>query len=96
MPAARRRSDDTDGLIAGLEHHLERGDDRGPGRQRPHIDVMVDRRRQIGAGKQPPLLAELDRNRPSPDAVEDLVRQRFRNHAGRCGVENQRRGIGRS
>ena len=62
---------------------------------RPHVDVMVDRRRQIGAGEQPALLAHLDGDRARADAGEDLPRQRIRHHARGRGVEHQRRGIGR-
>ena len=46
-----------------------------------HVDVMVDRRRQIGAGQQPALLAHLDGDRAGADAGEDLPRQRVRHHA---------------
>ena len=95
LRAARRRPDDADRLVAGLQHDLEGIDDRRPHRHRPHVDVMVDRRRQIGAGEQPALLPHLDRHRPRADAGQDLPRQRIRHHAGGRGIEHQRRGIGR-
>ena len=95
LPAAGRRPDDADRLIAGLEHHLEGSDDRGPGRQRAHIDVVVDGARKTSARQQPPLLPELDGHSPRPDAVEDLPRQRFRHHAGGRRIQNQGCGVGR-
>ena len=60
-----------------------------------HVDVVIDRRRQIGAGEQPALLAHLDGDRARADAVEDLPRQRIRHHAERRGIEHQRGGVGR-
>ena len=62
---------------------------------RPHVDVMVDRRRQIGAGEQAALLPHLDRHRAGADALENLPRQRIRDHARRRRVQHQRRGTGR-
>ncbi len=93
--AARRRADDAYRLVAGFQHGLEGIDDRRPCRHRPHVDVMVDRRRQIGAGQQPALLAHLDGDRARTDTVEDFPRQRIRNHARGGGIQHQRRGIGR-
>ena len=60
-----------------------------------HVDVMVDFRRQVGAGQQPALLAHLDGDRAGADAGEDLPRQRFRNHAGGRRIQHQRGGVGR-
>ena len=93
--AAGRRSDHADRLVAGFQHDLEGIDDRRPHRHRAHVDVVVDRRRQIGAGQQPALLPHLDGDRARADAVQDLPRQRFRNHAGGRGIQHQRGGIGR-
>ena len=95
LRAARRRPDHADRLVAAFQHGLERIDDRRPRRHRPHVDVMVDRRRQIGARQQPALLAHLDGDRARADAVEDLPRQRIRHHARRRGIQHQRRGIRR-
>ena len=73
----------------------QRIDDRRPHRHLAHVDVVVDRGRQVGAGEQPPLLAHLDGDRPRADAGQDLARQRIRHHPERRGIEHQRRGIGR-
>ncbi len=90
-----RRPDHADGLVAGLQHGLDRIDDRRPCRHGAHVDIMIDRRRQVGAGEQPSLLTHLDGDGARADAVEDLPRQRVRNHAGGCGVQHQGRGVGR-
>ena len=95
LRAARRRPDHADRLVAALQHDLEGIDDRRPHRHGPHVDVVIDRRRQIGAGQQPALLPHLDGDRARADAVEDLPRQRIRNHARGRGIEHQRRGIRR-
>jgi hypothetical protein len=79
-------------MIVGLQHGLEGIDDRRPYRDGPHVDVMVDRRRQIGAGEQAPLLSHLDGDRAGADALQDLPRQRIRDHAQRRRVQHQRRG----
>ena len=81
LRAARRRPDHADGLVAALQHGLEGIDDRRPRRHRPHVDVMVDRIRQIGAGEQTALLTHLDGDRAGADAGQDLPRQRIRDHA---------------
>ena len=95
LPAAGCGPHHADGVVAGLQHGLEGIDDRRPHRQRPHVDVMVDRRRQIGAGEQAALLSHLDRHRAGADAFENLPRQRIRDHArGRC-VQHQSCGTGR-
>ena len=78
-----------------LQHGLEGLDDRGPHRQGPHVDVAVDRRRQVGAGEQPALLSHLDGDRARADAGQDLPRQRIRHHAERRGIQHQGGGIGR-
>ncbi len=93
--AAGRGPDHADGLVAGLQHGLEGIDDRRPHRHGPHVDVMVDRRRQVGAGEQAALLPHLDGDRAGADAVENLPRQRIRHHARGRGVQHQRGGIGR-
>ena len=90
---AGSRPDHTDGLVAAFEHGLEGVDDRRPCRHRPHVDVVVDRRRQIGAGQQPPLLAHLDGNGMRANAGEDLPRQRIRHHAGGGRIQHQRGGV---
>ncbi len=95
LRAAGRRPDHADGLVAGLEHHLERIDDGGPHRHRSHVDVMIDCRRQVGAGQQPALLTHLDGDRAGADAAEDFARQRIRHHAGGRRVQHQRGGVGR-
>ena len=60
-----------------------------------HVDIVIDRRRQIGAGQQPALLPHLDGDRARADAGQDLPRQRIRDHARRGGIQHQRRGIRR-
>jgi hypothetical protein len=95
LGAARRRPDHADRLVAGFQHHLERIDDRRPHRHLAHVDVVIDLRRQIGAGEQPALLPHLDGHRAGADAGEDLPRQRFRDHAGRGRIQHQGCGIGR-
>ena len=90
LSAARRRPDDADRLVTRLQHHLERIDDRRPDRQRAHVDVMVDRLGQAGRGEKPPLLSHLDRHRSRANAVEDLPRQRIRDHAGGRRIQHQR------
>ena len=86
---------DADRLVAALQHDFERIDDRRPHRHRAHVDVMIDLRRQIGAGQQAALLAHLDGDRARADAAEDLPRQRIRHHARGRGIEHQRGGIRR-
>ncbi len=95
LPAAGRRSHHADHMVAGLQHGLDGIDDGRPYRDGPHVDVVVDRRRQIGAGEQTPLLPHLDGDRTGADALEDLPRQRFRDHARGGGVQHQRRGARR-
>ncbi len=51
LPAAGRLTDHADRLVAGFKHGLERIDDRGPRGQGPHVDIVIDRRRQTGAGQ---------------------------------------------
>ncbi|MGY3583835.1 hypothetical protein ACVIF9_002512 [Bradyrhizobium sp. USDA 4350] len=91
---ARRGPDHADGLVTVLEHDLEGIDDRRPYRHGPHVDIMVDRGRQVSAGEQAALLAELDGDGAGADAGQDLPRQRIRHQAGRGGIEHQRRGVG--
>ncbi len=67
--AARRRADHADRLVAAFQHDLEGIDDRRPHRHRSHVDIVIDRRRQIGAGQQPALLPHLDGDRARADAV---------------------------
>ena len=68
LRAAGRRPDHADRLVAGLQHDLERIDDRRPHRHVAHVDVVIDRRRQVGAGEQPALLPHLDGDRARADA----------------------------
>ena len=95
LRAAGRRAHHADRLVAALQHGFEGIDDRRPHRHGAHVDVMIDRRRQIGAGEQPALLPHLDGDRARADAAEDLPRQRIRDHARGCGIQHQRRGVGR-
>ncbi len=95
LRAAGRRPHHADRLVAGFHHHLERVDDRRPHRHGPHVDIVVDRRGQVGAGQEPSLLPHLDSDRPRADAGQDLPRQRIRNHAERRCIEHQGCGIGR-
>ena len=50
-------------------------------------------RRHIGGGEQAALGAHLHRHRARADAVQDLLRQAFRHHAARRGIEHQRGGV---
>ncbi len=95
LPAAGRRTDDANGLVATLKHHLEGIDDRRPHRHRSHVDIVIDRRRQAGAGQKPALLPHLDRDRAGADGGQYLPRQRVRNHAQRRGIQHQRCGVRR-
>ena len=70
---ARGRAHHADRLVAVIEHDVERVGDRLPHRERTHVDVAVDRGRQVGAGEQPPLLAHLDGHRPRADAAQDVA-----------------------
>ena len=94
LRATGRGPDHADGLVAGLQHGLDRIDDRRPHRHGAHVDVMIDGRGQIGTGEQPALLSHLDRHRAGADAAENLPRQRIRHHAGGRGIQHQRGGIG--
>lgn len=91
---AHAGADDADGLVAGLQHHLERAGDRLPRRHVAQVDVVLDRGRQVVAGEQPALLAHLDRDRARIDAFQDLPRQRIGNHAERRRVEHESCGVG--
>ncbi len=91
---ARRGPDHADGLVTMLQHDLEGIDDRRPHRHGAHVDVMIDCGRQVGTGEQAALLTELDGDRASTDAGQDLPRQRIRHQAGGRGIQHQRRGIG--
>ena len=95
LPAAGRGSDHADRLVAAFQHDFEGIDDRRPHRHGAHVDVVVDRRRQIGAGEQPALLPHLDGDRARADAAQDLPRQRIRHHAERRGIQHQGGGVGR-
>ncbi len=95
LPVAGSRPDHADRMVAGREHGLERIDDRGPLRHGSHVDVVIDRRRQTGAGQKPALLPHLDGDRARADAGQDLPRQRIWNHAQGRRVEHQRRGVRR-
>jgi hypothetical protein len=82
-------------VIAGLHQHLQRVDDRGPRRHVAHVEIVVDRGRQISAGEQATLLAHLDRDRTGIDRGQDLTRQRIRHHAGGGRIQHQRGRVGR-
>ena len=47
LRAARRRADHADRLVAALQHGLEGIDDRRPHRHGSHVDIVIDRRRQV-------------------------------------------------
>ena len=54
---------------------------------------MIDRRRQVGTGKQATLLAHLDGDAAGIDRGQDLARQGIWNHTGGGSIEYQRGGI---
>ncbi len=95
LPTAGRRADHAYRLVAGLQHGLERIDDRRPRGHGSHVEIVIDRRRQTCTGQHPALLPHLDGNRPRADAGEDLPRQRIRHHARGCGIQHQGSGVGR-
>jgi hypothetical protein len=77
-------------MVAGLQHGLEGIDDRRPHGHRPHVDIVVDRGRQIGAGEQAALLAHLDGDGPRANAAENLPRKRIGHRTRRRRIEHQR------
>ena len=94
LAAHRRRPHHAHDVIrlAG-DQGVEGVDDRPPPRHRAHIDVLVDRRRQVGDGQQAALIAHLHRHRSGADAFEDLLGEALRHHAARRGIEHQRGGM---
>jgi hypothetical protein len=79
---------DADERVEGL-------DDGAVPRHVAHVDLVRDRpSHRIRSREQAPLMAGLEGNRVRADALEDLARDRVRDHAARRGLEHQRRGIG--
>ena len=58
-----------------------------------HVDDVADGGRHLPGRQQAALLAHLHRHRAGADAVQDLTRDRVRDHAVRRGLEHQRRGV---
>ena len=91
--AAHRRGSHHAYHVARLasQQRIERVDDRLATTTLPHVDVLRDLGRHIGSGEQAALIAHLHRHGARADAFQNLVRQAFRHHAARCGIEHERR-----
>ncbi len=92
LPLARGPNH-TNGVVVGLEHRADRFRDRRPRRDRAHVDVVIDHRRDVIHREQPALLAHLDRDRTRADALQHLPRQFVRDHAARRRLEHEGRGV---